>query len=76
MFRSGLRWVGTGAVLGTMVGALIARAYAGLLFGVNPLDPGTLGGVLGVLLLTAVLASIFPALRAARTSPGPALGAD
>jgi putative ABC transport system permease protein len=76
VFRAGLRWVGTGAVLGTMAGALVARAYAGLLFGVNPLDPRTLGGVLGVLLLTAVLASVSPALRAARTSPGPALAAD
>ena len=76
VFRDGLRWVGSGAALGTALGALVARAYSRLLFGVDPVDPRTLGGVLAVLLLTAMVASVWPALRAARTSPGPALAAD
>ena len=66
---TGLRWVGPGAVLGVSTGALIARAFTGLLFGVNAVDAPTLAGVLGVLLLTALLASAHPAFRAARVSP-------
>jgi putative ABC transport system permease protein len=73
---TGLRWVGPGAVLGVSTGALIARAFTGLLFGVNAVDAPTLVGVLGVLLLTALLASAHPAFRAARVSPAPALAAE
>jgi putative ABC transport system permease protein len=76
VFRAGLRWVGTGALAGTLVGAAVAHAFSGLLFGVRPLDVPTLCGVLGLMLLTALLASVQPALRAARTAPGPALAAD
>ncbi|HVP62593.1 MAG TPA: FtsX-like permease family protein, partial [Myxococcaceae bacterium] len=71
-----VRWVGAGAAAGTLAGALAARAFQGLLFGVAPLDPPTLAGVPAVLLLTALVASTWPALRAARVPPGPALAAD
>jgi ABC-type lipoprotein release transport system permease subunit len=73
---TGLRWVGPGAVLGIGAGAAIAHAFTGLLFGVHALDLPTLAGVLGLLLLTALLASAHPALRAARVSPAPALAAE
>jgi putative ABC transport system permease protein len=73
---TGLRWVGPGAVLGVCCGALVAHAFAGLLFGVHAVDLPTLAGVLGVLLLTALLASVHPAVRAARVSPAPALAAE
>ncbi len=55
---------------------MAAHAFAGLLFGVDPVDGATLAAVLALLLLTAVLASAPPALRAAHTSPGPALTAE
>jgi putative ABC transport system permease protein len=74
--RTGLRWVGLGAALGTVAGGLVAHAFSSLLFGVTPLDLPTLAAVLGLLVLTALVASIQPALRAARTPPGPALAAD
>ena len=73
---TGLRWVGSGAVLGVATGALIAHAFTGLLFGVHAVDAPTLASVLGVLLLTALLASAHPAFRAARVSPAPALAAE
>jgi len=76
VLASGLRWVGVGAAAGTLAGALGARAFQGLLFGVEPLDLPTLAGVPAVLLLTALVASTWPALRAARVPPGPALAAD
>ena len=73
---TGVRWVGTGALLGTALGAVGASTFTRLLFGVHPLDLPTLAGVLAVLVLTALVASIWPALQAARASPGPALAAD
>ena len=73
---AGLRWVGPGALLGVCAGAVIAHAFTGLLFGVHAVDAPTLAGVLGLLLLTALLASAYPAFRAARISPAPALAAD
>jgi ABC-type lipoprotein release transport system permease subunit len=63
-------------VLGVSAGALIAHAFTGLLFGVDAVDVPTLAGVLGVLLATALLASVHPAVRAARVSPAPALAAE
>jgi len=76
VLRAGVRWVGTGALLGTALGALGASGFTRLLFGVHPLDVPTLAGVLAVLVVTALVASVWPALQAARTSPGPALAAD
>jgi len=76
VLRTALRWVGPGAALGTALGATLAHAFRRLLFGVEPLDRPTLGLVLALLLLTALLASLSPALRAARVAPGPALAPD
>jgi predicted permease len=73
---AGLRWVGSGALLGVGAGAVTAHAFTGLLFGVHAVDVPTLVAVLGLLLLTALLASAHPAIRAARISPAPALEAE
>jgi ABC-type antimicrobial peptide transport system permease subunit len=73
---TGLRWVGPGAVLGVSSGAVMAHGFSGLLFGVDAVDVPTLAGVLGVLLATALLASVQPAVRAARVSPAPALAGE
>ena len=65
-----------GIVLG-IVGALaLTRSLQSLLYDVVPADPLTLVLVSGVLLTVAVLASIVPAGRAARTPPSDALRAD
>jgi ABC-type lipoprotein release transport system permease subunit len=42
---------------------------ARLLLGVSPTDPLALGGVVGVLLAAALLASFLPARRATRLDP-------
>jgi ABC-type lipoprotein release transport system permease subunit len=47
-----------------------------LLFGVSPADPVTLVGVSVVFLSVAILASLLPAERAARTPPAVALRGD
>jgi putative ABC transport system permease protein len=61
------------AGLGVIVGIITALALGGIirsqLFGVTVFDPATLGAVILVLLLSAALASLLPATRAARIDP-------
>jgi predicted permease len=61
------------AGLGVVVGIIAALALGGIirsqLFGVTIFDPATLGSVIAVLLLSAALASLLPATRAARIDP-------
>jgi putative ABC transport system permease protein len=65
-----------GIVVGT-AGALAAtRLLRGLLFGVTPHDPATLGGVALVLVTVGLAATWLPAARAARVDPAVALRAD
>jgi putative ABC transport system permease protein len=58
-----------GAALGLFGAVLVARALQALLFGVAPLDPLTHAFALSSLLLVALVASLIPALRAARLDP-------
>jgi ABC-type antimicrobial peptide transport system permease subunit len=65
-----------GAVLG-LAGAFGAtRLMKAVLFGVNPVDPLTYGMVAVALVAVALLASYFPARRAAGVDPMVALRAD
>jgi predicted permease len=59
--------VGCGA--GLTLAALLGRALAGMLYGVSALDLVTFSGVLLLILTAAVLASLWPALRASRIDP-------
>ena len=60
-----------------MTGALLAaRLLRGLLLGVTPHDPATLGGVALVLAVVGLAACWLPAARAARVDPAVALRAD
>jgi putative ABC transport system permease protein len=63
------RLIGTGALVGLVLAAIFARSISTFLFGVRPLDPITFAGVIGVLCLTAGIASAVPALRASRVDP-------
>jgi predicted permease len=63
----GLASVGIGAgIAGAMA---VTRLLRGSLHGVTPLDPATFAGGAGVLFATALLASWYPAWRAARVDP-------
>jgi ABC-type antimicrobial peptide transport system permease subunit len=58
-------------------GALVAaRFLRGLLFGVSPHDPLTLGGVALALAAVGLAACWIPAARAARVDPAVALRAE
>ena len=72
----GVRVVAAGLVVGAAVSLAFASRIAPLLYEVSPKDPATYAGVVGVLLVVAVIASLAPALRAARVDPNVALRAD
>jgi putative ABC transport system permease protein len=61
------------AVLGCAAGVIAAvgltRFLRGMLFGVSAIDFETYAGVVGLILLVAILASLAPALRAAWVEP-------
>jgi putative ABC transport system permease protein len=57
-------------VVGTFVGG---RALTGFLFGIEPWDPATLGGVLFVVIAVATAACLVPGRRAAAEDPSSAL---
>jgi putative ABC transport system permease protein len=68
------------AAIGLVVGisATVAggRVLSRFLFGVGPGDPITLAGTASIILLVAVAAALFPALRAAQVDPAIALRAE
>jgi putative ABC transport system permease protein len=65
----GLKLAGLGLVLGLALAAVAAKLIASLLYGIGPFDFVTFAAVTGVFLGTAVLATLLPAGRAARTDP-------
>jgi ABC-type antimicrobial peptide transport system permease subunit len=66
---SAARLIVIGAVIGLAAAAVLARSISAFLFGVQPLDPVTFASVGIVLALTAAIAAVAPALRAARVDP-------
>ena len=72
LFQS-LRLAAAGVALGLAGAALTTRLLRSLLFGVDPLDPVTLGAAAAFLVLVAVAASWMPARRAMAVPPLEAL---
>jgi predicted permease len=69
VFGETLVLAAAGVVLGLGAALTLTRLFASLLFGVQPRDPGTIGGAMLALLVLAVLAAVLPARRAARVEP-------
>ncbi len=65
----GLRVTILGCIAGLALGIGLRRYLAGMLYGIKALDPITYASVVGLILLVAALASLVPALRAARIEP-------
>jgi ABC-type antimicrobial peptide transport system permease subunit len=72
----GLRVAGIACVCGVALSIALARALAGMLYGVSPLDPATLAGVVAIALVVTAFAALIPATRAAFMSPMRALRED
>jgi putative ABC transport system permease protein len=69
----GLTLSATGAALGAHAALGLGRLHSGLSFGVGTTDLPTFAGVSFLLITTALLASMVPALRAARLDPASVL---
>lgn len=65
--RQGLTPAVFGLTIGLVLGVGAARIIASMLFGVTPTQPAVVGAVALTMLLAAIVASLEPAARAART---------
>ena len=65
-----------GVAIGVIGSLITSRALSGLLFGITPHDPATIGAVSFVLAGVGILACWLPAARAARVDPAVALRAE
>jgi len=76
VLTQGAWMVGAGIVFGAGASLLATRGMGGLLFGVRPFDPLTLGGVALMFCVVAAAACLGPARRAGRVNPLTALRGD
>lgn len=76
VLQRGLTLVGFGVVLGTGGALALSRLTRPLLFGIEPWDPTTLLGTLGLFGVVAVVASMVPTWQAVRVDPVEALRVD
>jgi putative ABC transport system permease protein len=73
VLREGFQLVVIGLVLGVIGAASLQKAVASEIYGVRPLDPLVLAGVMAVLAIVALAAFAVPARRAMRVDPMVAL---
>jgi ABC-type antimicrobial peptide transport system permease subunit len=73
VLRQGLELTIAGCVLGLLGAAVLTRVMASLLFGIRTTDAATFSIVPVMLVLTAMIASYIPALRATHVDPVVAL---
>jgi macrolide transport system ATP-binding/permease protein len=76
VLRGALAQTGVGLLIGLPLALLAAGALASLLFGVTPRDPIVFAKAAAVLLLSAAVAAVLPARRAASIDPARALRTD
>jgi ABC-type antimicrobial peptide transport system permease subunit len=67
--RSEYGWPWVGGAIGVVASVFVTRLISTLLFGVQPGDPLTYFGVVGVLAVVVGAASYIPAFRASRVDP-------
>lgn len=76
VLRGAAGTVAIGAAIGLVAAVLLSQSISSFLFGVQPLDPVTFASVAVVLMLTATVAALVPAMRAARVDPVAAFRAE
>jgi ABC-type lipoprotein release transport system permease subunit len=69
----GLRPVGIGLAVGSAGAIAAGTLIKSMLYGTHPGDPAVFAVMIGSLILTALVASMAPALRACRIEPTQAL---
>ena len=73
---SGARLIGAGLVLGLLLSIGVGMGLESMLIGIEPTDPVTYAGVIGVLTLVAAFACLVPARKAASLDPAMTLRED
>ncbi|MGH9203823.1 MAG: FtsX-like permease family protein, partial [Vicinamibacterales bacterium] len=76
VLRQAFQLLAVGLAIGLAAGLVVARAMRSMLYGVTPLDPLNLVGVVTLLALVTMAASVMPAWRAARTDVVTALRSE
>lgn len=76
VLRRGMSLVAMGLLLGLPVSLLAGRRLAGMVFGVEPVDPASFAAVTALLVLAGLGACLLPALRATRVDPVQAIRAE
>jgi predicted permease len=76
VLSEGMRVVVAGVAIGVVLAIAGSRKVATLLFGVDARDPVTIAVVSVVLIIVAIVASLYPAWRASRVDPVSALRSD
>jgi predicted permease len=76
VLMDGLRPVLIGLLVGLGGGVVAGLLIKSMLYGTRPLDPVVFAGMVASLLLTSLVASMVPALRASRIEPTQALRAE
>ena len=76
VFATAAHVVAVGALIGLAMTAVLGKLLAAVRFGVQSSDPVTFIAVTIVLTLTAAVATVGPAWRAARTDPAVALRSE
>lgn len=74
--RAGLVQSAIGITIGFALGTALTQMARAALFGVKPGDPAVILSVAGVLAVTTIVASLVPAMAAARVDPARVLRAD
>jgi predicted permease len=76
VIRQVVRLVGIGLAIGLLAGVAAGHGMRSVLYGVSSTDPVTIVAVTGLMALVALVASIRPAVRAARINLADALRAE
>jgi ABC-type antimicrobial peptide transport system permease subunit len=76
VLRRGMKLTVAGLAGGLAAAFGLTRLMAGLLYGVRPADPLTLGAVVAILFSVALAACYIPAQRATAVDPATALHAE
>ncbi len=74
--RSGMTLTVAGVVVGVAAAVASTRVLRGMLYGVSPGDPATLGAIVALVVIIALAACYLPARQAANIDPTEALRAE
>jgi predicted permease len=76
VLSQGMSLIVAGAALGALASLWLGGFLSGLVFGIGTADPATFGGVALLLMATALVASMVPALRAVQLDPASVLRSE